>query len=164
MKRLWHVGQANLFSPVWVRRWRDSSSERANCRSQPSHLHLKGFSPVARQYLFNAPLALASGASVLIRCILPLHLTCVRPHVGLEVGTLEVGLAAEVVGTNVAAYTGRFWLQRAQSSLQCSAARRRGDGRQLGAAGFDQRGLDVQGGHNRLWEEQHHGGCGHLTL
>lgn len=62
MNRLRHMGQANLFSPVWVRRWRDSSSERANCRSQPSHLHLKGFSPVARQDLVN--FLIASDCSV----------------------------------------------------------------------------------------------------
>lgn len=162
MNRLWQVGQANLFSPVWVRWWRDSSSDRANCRSQPSHLHLKGFSPVARHYVFKVLLALASDSLVLILCVL--HLTCVCPHVGLEVGTLEVGLVAEVVGTNVAAYARHFWLRRAQSLLQRSVARRGGDGRQLGAAGSDQRGLDVQGGYNWLREEQHHGGCGHLTL
>lgn len=86
------------------------------------------------------------------------------PHVGLEVGTLEVGLVAVLLGTNVAAYTRDFWLQRAQSLLQRSGARRGGDGRQLGAAGRDQRGLDVQCGNNWLWEEQHHRGCGHLTL
>lgn len=45
MKRLWHMGQAKRFSPVWVLRWRDSSSDRAKRLSQPSHLHLKGFSP-----------------------------------------------------------------------------------------------------------------------
>lgn len=49
MKRLRHTVQANLFSPVCVRRWRDSSSERANRLSQPSHLHLKGFSPMRRK-------------------------------------------------------------------------------------------------------------------
>lgn len=148
MKRLWHMGQANLFSPVWVRRWRDSSSERANCRSQPSHLHLKGFSPVARQ--FNFLLASASASSALILSILLLYLTCVCPHVGLEVGTLEVGLAAVLVGTNVTAYARHFWLQRAQSLLQCSGTRCGGDGRQLGAAARDQRGLDVQCGYNWL--------------
>lgn len=158
MKRLWHMGQANLFSPVWVRRWRDSSSERANCRSQPSHLHLKGFSPVARQYLVNFLLALASDSSVSILCIFLLYLTCVCPHVGLEVGTLEVGLVAVPVGTNVTAYTRHFWLQRAQSLLQCSGTRCGGDGWQLGTTGRDQRGLDVQCGYNWLWEEQHHGG------
>lgn len=83
---------------------------------------------------------------------------------GLEVGTLEVGLVAVLAGTNVAAYTRDLRLQRAQSLLQCSAARRGRDGWQLGAAGGDQRGLDVQCGDNWLWEEQHHGGCGHLTL
>jgi len=41
-----HTGHTNFFSPVWVLRWRDSSSERANLLSQPSQLQLKGFSPV----------------------------------------------------------------------------------------------------------------------
>lgn len=50
MKRLKHSGQANLFSPVWVRRCRESSSERAKRLSQPSHLHLKGFSPGGRTH------------------------------------------------------------------------------------------------------------------
>lgn len=86
------------------------------------------------------------------------------PHVGLEVGTLEVGLVAVLVGTNVTAYTRHFWLQRAQSLLQCSGARRGGDGWQLAATGRDQCGLDVQCGYNWLWEEQHHGGCSHMTL
>lgn len=143
MKRLWHMGQANLFSPVWVRWCRDSSSERANCRSQPSHLHLKGFSPVVRQYLFNFLLALACDSSVFILCFLLLYLTCVCPQMGLEVRTLEVGLVAVLVGTNVTAYTRHFRLQRAQSLLQCSGTRRGGDGWQFGAAGCDQRGLDV---------------------
>lgn len=49
MKRLWQTGQTNFFSPVWVRRWRDNSSERANFLSQPSHLHLKGFSPAKKR-------------------------------------------------------------------------------------------------------------------
>lgn len=46
MKRRSHRGQANFFSPVCVRRCRDSSSERANLRSQPCQLQLNGFSPV----------------------------------------------------------------------------------------------------------------------
>lgn len=46
MKRRSHTTQTNFFSPVWVRRWRDSSSERANFLSQPSQWQLKGFSPV----------------------------------------------------------------------------------------------------------------------
>ncbi|KAG9339371.1 hypothetical protein JZ751_023764 [Albula glossodonta] len=49
MKRLWHRGQAKRFSPVWVRRWRDSSSERAKRRSHPSQLQRKGFSPARGQ-------------------------------------------------------------------------------------------------------------------
>lgn len=36
MKRRSHMLQANFFSPVCVRRWRESSSERANFLSQPS--------------------------------------------------------------------------------------------------------------------------------
>lgn len=44
-------------------------------------------------------------------------LTCVCPHVGLEVGALEVGLAAVLMGTNMIAYTGHFWLQRGVSLL-----------------------------------------------
>lgn len=46
MNRRSHIGQANFFSPVWVRRCLDSSSERANLLSQPFQLQLKGFSPV----------------------------------------------------------------------------------------------------------------------
>ena len=38
MKRLSHTGQANLFSPVCVRKWRANSSERANLLPQPSQL------------------------------------------------------------------------------------------------------------------------------
>lgn len=45
MKRLSQTGQTNFFSPVCVRRWRESSSERANFLSQPSQLQLNGFSP-----------------------------------------------------------------------------------------------------------------------
>lgn len=45
MNRRSHMGQANFFSPVWVRRCLDSSSERANLLSQPFQLQLKGFSP-----------------------------------------------------------------------------------------------------------------------
>lgn len=45
MKRRSHTGHTNFFSPVCVRRWRESSSERANLLSQPSQLQLKGFSP-----------------------------------------------------------------------------------------------------------------------
>lgn len=36
MKRRSHTLQTNFFSPVCVRRWRESSSERANFLSQPS--------------------------------------------------------------------------------------------------------------------------------
>lgn len=46
MNRRSHMGQANFFSPVWVLRCLDSSSERANLLSQPFQLQLKGFSPV----------------------------------------------------------------------------------------------------------------------
>lgn len=45
MNRRSHTGHTNFFSPVCVRRWRESSSERANLLSQPSQLQLKGFSP-----------------------------------------------------------------------------------------------------------------------
>lgn len=45
MNRRSHTGQTNFFSPVCVRRCRDSSSERANLLSQPSQLQLNGFSP-----------------------------------------------------------------------------------------------------------------------
>ena len=45
MKRRSQTGHTNFFSPVCVRRCRDSSSERANCLSQLSQLQLKGFSP-----------------------------------------------------------------------------------------------------------------------
>lgn len=46
MNRRSHIGQANFFSPVCVRRCLDSSSERANLLSHPFQLQLKGFSPV----------------------------------------------------------------------------------------------------------------------
>lgn len=45
MKRRSHTVQTNFFSPVCVRRWRESSSERANRLSQPSQWQLNGFSP-----------------------------------------------------------------------------------------------------------------------
>lgn len=45
MKRRSHTEHTNFFSPVWVRRWRESSSERANFFSQPSQWQLNGFSP-----------------------------------------------------------------------------------------------------------------------
>lgn len=45
MNRRSHTGHTNFFSPVCVRRWRESSSDRANLLSQPSQLQLKGFSP-----------------------------------------------------------------------------------------------------------------------
>lgn len=40
------IWQMNFFSPVCVRLWRDSSSERENRRSQFSHLQMNGRSPV----------------------------------------------------------------------------------------------------------------------
>ena len=49
MNRRSHMGQANFFSPVWVRRCLDSSSERANLLSQPFQLQLKGFSPETKK-------------------------------------------------------------------------------------------------------------------
>ena len=45
MKRLLHVGHANLFSPVCVRRWRWSSSERVKRFPQNSQLQTNGRSP-----------------------------------------------------------------------------------------------------------------------
>ena len=50
MNRRSHMGQANFFSPVWVRRCLDSSSERANLLSQPFQLQLKGFSPETKKF------------------------------------------------------------------------------------------------------------------
>lgn len=87
-----------------------------------------------------------------------------RPHVGLQVGTLEVGLVAVLLGTNVTAYTRNFRVWWAKSLLRGSGRRRGGDGRELGATRRDEGGLDIQCGYYWLWEEQHHGGCGHLTL
>lgn len=55
-------------------------------------------------------------------------LTRVCPHVGLEVGALEVGLAAVLTGTDMAACTGRLRLQRVSSLLRRGWAGRRGDG------------------------------------
>lgn len=49
MNLLSHTGHTNFFSPVCVRRWRESSSDRANLLSQPSQLQLKGFSPKRRK-------------------------------------------------------------------------------------------------------------------
>ena len=43
--RLAQMEQANFFSPVCIRRWRESSSERANFLSQPSNGHEYGRSP-----------------------------------------------------------------------------------------------------------------------
>ena len=40
-----HTEQPNFFSPVWARRWRDNSSERAKRRPQSSTWHLYGRSP-----------------------------------------------------------------------------------------------------------------------
>lgn len=45
MKRRPHTLQPNFFSPVCVRLWRDSSSERENRRPHRSHWHANGFSP-----------------------------------------------------------------------------------------------------------------------
>lgn len=45
VKRLVHRGQGNRFSPVCVRWWRASSSERANFLSQPGQSQAKGRSP-----------------------------------------------------------------------------------------------------------------------
>lgn len=50
------------------------------------------------------------------------------PHVGLEVGALEVGLVAVLVGTNMTTCAGHLWLQWTLSLLQQRGARRRGDG------------------------------------
>lgn len=63
----------------------------------------------------------------------PSSFTCMCPHVGLEVGALEVGLVAVLAGTNVTAHTGHFWLQWALSLLQQGTARCGGDVWQLGS-------------------------------
>jgi hypothetical protein len=49
MKRLLHTGQAKRFSPVWVLRWRWSSSERVNRLPQKSQLQTNGLSPVCHR-------------------------------------------------------------------------------------------------------------------
>jgi len=41
----WHRWQRNGFCPVCFRKWRVSSSDRANFQVQPSHVHWYGFSP-----------------------------------------------------------------------------------------------------------------------
>lgn len=46
IKRLLHTGQANLFSPVWVRRCLWSSSDLVNLLPQKSQLQTNGRSPV----------------------------------------------------------------------------------------------------------------------
>ena len=45
MNFLPQTGQVKFFSPVWVRVWRASSSERANLFPQPAQLQGKGRSP-----------------------------------------------------------------------------------------------------------------------
>ena len=45
MNLLLHTGQMKFFSPVWVRMWRASSSDRANFLRQPSQVQGKGRSP-----------------------------------------------------------------------------------------------------------------------
>ena len=42
MNRLLHSGHMNRFSPVWVRRWRWSSSERVNLFPQNNQLQTNG--------------------------------------------------------------------------------------------------------------------------
>jgi hypothetical protein len=49
MNRLLQTGQANRFSPVWVRKWRWSSSERVNRLPQKSQLQTNGRSPVCQR-------------------------------------------------------------------------------------------------------------------
>lgn len=49
MKRRAHTLQPNFFSPVCVRLWRESSSERENRRPHRSHWHANGFSPAKRR-------------------------------------------------------------------------------------------------------------------
>lgn len=48
MKRLAQSGHWKRFSPVWVRRWRASSSERANFFSQLAQVHGNGLSPATQ--------------------------------------------------------------------------------------------------------------------
>ena len=45
-KERWHRWQRNGFCPVCLRKWRVSSSDRANFQVQPSHVHWYGFSPI----------------------------------------------------------------------------------------------------------------------
>lgn len=45
IKRRSHIEQTNFFSPVCVLLCRDSSSDRENCLSHPSHWQTNGFSP-----------------------------------------------------------------------------------------------------------------------
>ena len=49
MNRLPHSGHAKRFSPVCVRRWRCSSSERVNDLPQKSHWQLNGRSPACHR-------------------------------------------------------------------------------------------------------------------
>ena len=51
MNLLLHTGQMKFFSPVWVRMWRASSSDRANFLRQPSQVQGKGRSPAVRYTL-----------------------------------------------------------------------------------------------------------------
>lgn len=46
MKHLSHSGQVKRFSPVCVRTWRVSSSDRENFFTQSGHVHRNGLSPV----------------------------------------------------------------------------------------------------------------------
>lgn len=45
IKHLVQRGQANRFSPVCVRKWRVSSSDREKRLMQPAHVHWNGLSP-----------------------------------------------------------------------------------------------------------------------
>lgn len=122
MKLLWHKWQINFFSPVCVRRWRDSSSERANRLSQPSHLHLKGFSPDIKKNIkcFYSP----SKDQICPHSIHLRHsLTCVGPHMGLEVRTFEVGLSAVFVRTHMTTYTRQLSLDSAVFLFHWGGAR-----------------------------------------
>lgn len=91
-------------------------------------------------------------------------LTCVCPHVGLEVGALEVGLATVLVRANVAPRARHFSLRRGASLLYRCTPRCGGDGCKPGATGRRLRLLDVNGRNGRLGDEEHYGAIHHLTL
>uniref|UniRef100_A0A3B3C1E6 Uncharacterized protein n=1 Tax=Oryzias melastigma TaxID=30732 RepID=A0A3B3C1E6_ORYME len=96
----WHW---NGRCPVCLRKWRVSSSERANFHPQPSQLQWYGFSPARTERS-----ALAVWSAVRHDARRASKLTGVRPQMRLQVGALRVGLPAarERAGVSGACHSG----------------------------------------------------------